>query len=396
MPDRKPKISPVADRGAFLELCRRIRSAPSLALDTEFIPERTYTPELCLVQIADDAGATVIDPLAVGDFRAFWEALVAIEGEVVVHAGKQEMEFCFASAGALPRRLVDVQLAAGFAGLGYPLSHANLIFKVLGQTPRSLETRTDWRIRPLSDRQAEYAADDVRYLLAAWRKLRDQLESDGRMEWFLAEQQAMYGSTGEDEGTRWRRVPGAGSLKPRALAVLREVAQWRDERARRLNKPPRWILRDDLVAELAKRQPTTMEELRSTRGLGVDAKATWAKDLLQAIQRGLDATEESLPVQHRKREAPEEQMVVKLLGAALIQHSREVGVATSLVGTNEDLHELLDWHRSGRPAEGLPALMQGWRAEVAGRYLCDLMEGKLVARIIADAEQIQLKFDPLP
>lgn len=384
----------VTTRREFLALCESLRSRDCVAIDTEFIPERTYTPELCLVQIATHDQAVAVDPLAVGDMLPFWDAIVSLEGQVIVHAGRQEMEFCHASVGKLPGRMLDIQLAAGFAGLGYPLSHSSLVFKVLGATPRSLETRTNWLHRPLSDSQIEYALDDVRYLIATGGKLAESLESMGRLAWFQVEQQSQYSSTGEPFEARWRRIPGAGGLRPRALAVLREAANWRDDRARQLNKPPRWIVRDDLLAELAKRQPTTMDDLRSTRGLGFDVKAGWIKDLLAAIRRGVEMPDEDLPVPMKRKETPQEQMVVKILGAALMQRSREAGVATTLVGTNDDMHELLDWFRKGSLPETAPSLMQGWRGEVAGRYLCDLMAGRVVARIHTNQNEMVLQFEP--
>ena len=161
----------------------------------------------------------------------------------------------------------------------------------------------------------------------------------------------------------------------------------------RMNKPPRWILRDDIIAELAKRQPVTFEELRSTRGLGIDGKAQWTKELIAAIQRGIAIPEEDLPRSAGRRETTEEQMVAKILAAAMLQRSSEQGIATGVIGSNEDLRDLLDWFRSGGQMEK-PSLLIGWREELVGRYLLQILSGEVVARVAATADEIKLHFEP--
>lgn len=377
----------------FEELCSALRHAQQIAFDTEFIPERTYTPELCLVQVATDKIVTAFDPLNLPDVTPFWQALVETEADVIVHAGKHEMDFCVAATQKLPTRLVDVQLAAGFVGLGYPISYTNLVSRVLNAHVHSAETRTDWSHRPLSARQIQYALDDVRYLIPIWNQLAGMLDSKGRRDWYENELTIQYASHLEDPSLRSRRVSGAGGLKPRALAVMREIVAWREERARSLNRPPRWILRDDIIAELAKRQPTTIEELRSTRGLGIDGKAQWAKELLAAIERGIAIPDEDLPRSSGRRETTEEQMVAKILAAAMLQRGSEQGIATGVIGSNEDLRDLLDWFRYGEKAEK-PALLMGWREELIGRYLLQILSGEVVARVAVGSDAIKLHFEP--
>jgi len=377
----------------FEQLCAAVRHAPQIAFDTEFIPERTYTPELCLVQVATDKIVTAFDPLGLPDVTPFWQALVETEAEVIVHAGKHEMDFCVAATQKLPSRLVDVQLAAGFVGLGYPISYTNLVSRVLNVHVHSAETRTDWSHRPLSSRQIQYALDDVRHLIPIWNQIAGMLDSKGRRKWYEDELTIQYSSHLEDPSLRSRRVSGAGGLKPRALAVMREIVAWREERARLLNRPPRWILRDDIIAELAKRQPTTLEELRSTRGLGIDGKTQWAKELLTAIERGITIPEDDLPRSSGRRETTEEQMVAKILAAAMLQRGSEQGIATGVIGSNEDLRDLVDWFRSGEKASK-PGLLTGWREELIGRYLLQILSGEVVARVTASAETIKLHFEP--
>ena len=230
MPTADAKL--ITTQGEFDELCKVLRGASQIAFDTEFIPERTYTPELCLVQVATEDIVTAFDPIALPDISPFWYALVEADAEIVVHAGKHEMDFCVAVTQKLPKRLVDVQLAAGFVGLGHPISYTNLISRVLNVNVHSAETRTDWSYRPLSARQIQYALDDVRYLIPVWRHVASLLDIKGRRQWYEDELRVEFAPQLEDPSLRSRRVSGAGGLKPRALAVMREIVAWREERAR--------------------------------------------------------------------------------------------------------------------------------------------------------------------
>ncbi|MBY0586623.1 HRDC domain-containing protein [bacterium] len=384
----------IRTRGELSELCQLLRQSSRIAFDTEFIPERTYTPELCLIQVATPDFVQAIDTIAVPHLNEFWSVLVETDAEIVVHAGRQEMEFCVAATQALPKRIVDVQLAAGFVGLGYPTSYTNLVQRALNVDVKSTETRTDWRRRPLTHQQIEYALDDVRYLLASWDEIAGRLDQLSRRAWYEDELRQTSATLLEDPAARFRRVPGAGGLRPRGLAVLRELITWREERARMLNRPPRWIMRDDILTELAKRQPQSIDDLRSSRGLGLDSKNNWAKEVLAAIARGLEVPESELPRPTGRRDTTEEMMVVKILAAAMIQRAGEVGVATSLIGTNEDLRDVLDWYRREPAQTELPPLLEGWREQVAGKFLLQLLSGEVVARITAKRDDVQLHFEP--
>lgn len=247
----------ITDPDGLRELCVKLEPAARIAIDTEFVPEYTYTPTLCLIQLATDELLALVDPLAVQDLTPLWEAFVRPGREIVLHAGKEEMNFILGNAGRLPEEVFDVQLAAGFVGLGYPLAYSKLAHRLTRAHPASAETRTDWRNRPLSERQIQYALDDVRHLLPIRDKLGQMLQGLGRTSWFVDESVCFRQRILErDSNEPWRRISGAGSLSPRELAVLREIANWRDSRAKKLNKPTRWILRDDLLSDLAKRQST--------------------------------------------------------------------------------------------------------------------------------------------
>lgn len=384
----------ISEPGPLAELCEELRAAPRVAFDTEFVPEYTFAPVLCLIQVATDRRIVAIDPLSAGELSEFWNSILRPDCELVVHAGKEELHFCKTHAGRWPGRFFDVQLAAGFLGMGHPLSHSNLVQRVLDRECRSTETRTDWRRRPLSDKQVQYALDDVRHLLEIRDRLAEMLDRRGRASWFAEESADLIESVARrDDGERWRRLSGASGLSSRALGVLRELVRWREDRARALDKPPRWILRDDLLTDLAKRQPETMRELHNTRGLENIGESRWAKDLLAAVEKGKNLPEEELPRRIVRRETSDEQMVQKLLSAAMIDLAQGQEVATSLLGNSEDLRELMEWHAGGADPERAPRLARGWRGEVCGRRLTDLLSGRIALRVDNSPAGARLVFE---
>ena len=247
---------------------RRLAEAPSIAFDTEFVSENSYSPVLCLVQAAANGRLAVIDALAVGDMRPFWEAIVAEGHQTVVHAGRGELEFCLQATGRLPERLFDVQVAAGLTGIEYPAGFGALVQKILGQSSPKHETRTDWRRRPLSKRQIEYALDDAVHLHPMCEALEARLRELGRLEWMEEEmadwKEELHRAAGQE---RWRRVSGQAGLDARSLAIVRELWKWRDAEARRRDQPARRVLRDDLLVELARRQTADVKRIRAVRGM---------------------------------------------------------------------------------------------------------------------------------
>ena len=389
---KDPKI--VADQERLDELCDRLEKATAIAFDTEFVPEYTFAPELCLVQVATDDVLTAVDPYSAGDLTRFWTILTEPKKELVVHAGKEEMNFCHEYAGRLPKKLIDVQLAAGLVGLGYPLSLDNLLQKtVKAGKLKKTETRTDWRKRPLTLTQVDYALDDVRYLLEVRKKLGDKMESLGRTKWLKEETDRFLATTARRSDDRWTRVSGAGGLRGLELAVFRELVNWRDDRARRVNKPSRWVLRDDLLAELAKRQPKTVKELQSMRGVGGVATGDVGAEIVAAVTKGLELPAENWPARPKRRDPSEEQMVVKILSAALIHVAQEADVAPSLLGGNEDLKDFVHHMLEANDKDPPPKLAQGWRKEVCAEYLRDLINGKVHLRISTDGGKLTLAFE---
>ncbi|QDU63589.1 Ribonuclease D [Planctomycetes bacterium Pan216] len=388
-----PEEALITSTQEFKKLCDALRTEPIIGLDTEFVPEYTYSPQLCLIQVSTKDEQRAIDPLAVKDVSEFWEILVEPGHEVIAHAAKEEMNFCRASSGATPEKLFDVQLAAGLVGFGFPLSYANLLYRSLGVEIASTEARTDWRARPLSSRQVDYALGDVKHLHRLREAILERLDRMGRQHWLEEENAEVLRQQEKPPVANYRRVNGSGSMTSRNLAILRELAELRDKRARHLDKPPRWVMRDDLLVELAKRKPKSLADLKKTRGLGNIKDGRWADELLEGIRRALALPDKDLPKRPPRRAATDDQMPLKILSAAMYHIAHREQVAPSLLGTNDDLQKLIDWHLKRPGATELPRLARGWRKEVCGEELTDMLEGKVSMHLVTKDREVSLVFD---
>ncbi len=390
--------------------CRKLAHAKTIAFDTEFVSEHTYRPVLCLIQVDADGDLAVIDAITVGDVTPFWEAIAAPGHETIVHAGRGEVEFCFLAIGRRPAQLFDVQIAAALAGAEFPAGLGTLISKLLGRTPPKHETRTDWRRRPLSKRQVEYALNDARYLPPLRDKIHAKLQELGRLGWLEEEMAAwLDGIERAMSHERWRRVSGNAGMDARGLAIIRELFHWRDAEAQRRNQPVRRILRDDLIVELARRGSAEVARIRAVRGMERGDLSRRLDDIAAAIQRGLDLPEDECPPRRSREQVPELSVLGQFLFAALGSICREVHLAPNLVGTPNDIREWIA-HRMGRkketgpicrngprPTSGrctaahkldlspfsapTPQLARGWRAEFVGRLFDDLLAGKLSVHV---------------
>jgi len=381
---------------ALADYCRRLAESRTIGIDTEFVSEYTYRPRLCLIQLIDDRGeVALVDAMAVDDLAPLWMALVEGNHELILHAGRSEMEFCLRDAGRLPSNVFDVQIAAGLAGIDYPASYGLLIAKVLGAKPNKHETRTDWRRRPLSARQIEYAADDVRHLHPLREALVQRLESLGRVDW-LGEEMTHWRQRIEHDQTRenWRRVSGNSGLDRRSLAVLRELWRWREKEAARRDKPVRHVLRDDLLAEIARRKTADPKRICSVRGLDRGDLRRRLGELARHIQRALDLPDDECPTKSAGHETPQLAVLGQFLFSALGSVCREKSLAPAMVGNPNQVRELVSHRLYGRP-EHPPALARGWRAEVVGNLFEELLAGKKSVRITDPASDHPLAFDAI-
>jgi ribonuclease D len=366
------------------ELVDHLRASGRFAFDTEFVSEETFEPVLCLIQVATRERLAVIDPLAVRDLSPFWNVVLDPAVQVVMHAAGEDLRICLVKTGSLPSRVFDVQIAAGLAGFNYPLSLVNLVGQVLGISLAGTETRTDWRHRPLSAAQLHYALDDVRHLLDVADHFALRLAQLGRTAWADDEFDDFIESIAKRaEEDRWRRLPGLHSLSQRSLEMARRLAVWREDEARRQNRPLRQVVRDDLLVAIAKRQPRSRRDLEALRDFNRPALLNRSQEILAILDDARAVPEDQLPeLPARPEEPPGLSTVTNLLSAALAQCCVQNQLAGSLVANVADLKHLVRWHLDGRDGLRRPALLQGWRGELCGRLLLDVLDGRLALRVV--------------
>lgn len=376
------------------QLCVDLRRSTILAFDTEFVAEDTYRPELCLVQVATDDVLAIIDPLECGSLDEFWELMLDPERQTIVHSGREEILFCFRAMGKLIPSLFDIQVAAGFLGFDYPASYGNLVQRFTGNVLDKEETRSDWRRRPLTARQLQYASQDVRDLPVIYRMLSEQLTKLGRLPWLEEElevRQADLASTERQE--QWHRMSGIHSLNGHALAIARGLWVWRDTQAQRRNLPPRRILRDDLLVELARRGTSDVKRISSLRGMEHRHLRAAIEDIAAIIEQ---ARQEPLPKWPRRTKFGSGQpsgMLTQYLGAALAYICKTKRIAPSIVGTADDLRDFVLYRSETQQTDfEPPALLIGWRASIVGRYLDDLLAGKLGIALTDVRSEMPLRF----
>lgn len=371
--------------------CDRLSGAREIAFDTEFVSERSYRPVLCLVQVMADGEAALIDPLSIADMTPFWEVIAGGSHETIVHAGRGEVEFCLHAVGRTPSRLFDVQLAAGFVGIEYPAGYGTLISRLLGVALNKHETRTDWRRRPLTPRQIQYALDDIHHLPALRDALHARLESLGRREWMDQETSHWLSDIqGVVSQERWRRVSGNASLSSRSLAILRELHAWREEQAKWRDCPVRRVLRDDLLVELAKRQTADPKRIQAVRGLERPDLTKQIPKIAEAIQRGLEIIADQCPATVRHESAPQLSVLGQFLFAALGSVCRQQQLAPGLVGTPNDVRDLIAFQTGQAHLSRPPRLAEGWRAGVVGQLFNELLAGKVAIRVADPASDSPL------
>jgi ribonuclease D len=363
------------------ECCAFLATCPAIGFDTEFVGEETYHPRLCLIQVAAPTRLMLIDPLSVGPLDAFWKLIVDPARVVVVHAGREEVRLCRLWSGQPPGNLFDLQLAAGLAGLVYPLGHGALVNQVLGVRLAKGETLTEWRRRPLTPEQIRYAFDDVRHLLAAWEKLTGRLHKFGRLDWAREEFARLATLTDPEDPAaeeRWRKLKGIGSLDRRKLAVVRALYQWREECAAQRNRPARTVVRDDLLIEIARRNPTRGRDLQVVRGLhhrDLDA-------IVEVVQEARRLPPEQCPeATERNEDPPQLNLVANILIAVLNDLSVRERLAANLVASNTDIRTIVRARMAKQPLPEDSLLMRGWRARHILPRLLAVLEGRRAVRI---------------
>jgi ribonuclease D len=368
-----------------------VRGETVLGFDTEFVGESTYVPQLCLVQVAAGERIFVIDLLSGLDLSEFWQAVTDPEREVIALAARQELLFCLRFAGRAPHRLFDPQIAAGLVGYGYPLSHTNMLQRVLDVRVQGGETFTDWRKRPLTASQLAYAAEDVRYLAALRTSLLARARELERELWVDLECARLVHRLlqGRDE-ERWYRVSGAGRLNRRELAVLREVWQWRETAARTQDSPPRRVMSDELVMQIVRRKPKATADLLQLRG--TDRYRRDAAAIVEAVEAGFRVPQHDLPELLGRDDPPQVQILGQLASIVTNSLAAEHQVDVALLATTSDLQDIVRWKLG--LIEERPDVLEGWRGEILGRPLLDLLEGRSTIRVADGQSRSPLRIEP--
>ncbi len=358
---------------ALAELCSELRREEWLALDTEFLREQSYRPRLCLIQVANSHVIACVDPLAL-DIEPLLDVLYEPGITKVLHAAGQDLEIFTTLCGTPPAPIFDTQIAATVLGQGEQVGYGALVQTVLGLQLEKTQARTDWCRRPLNEEQLNYAADDVRHLREVFHAQRRQLQELGRDEWLtedFAELSNPARYTVEPEKA-WRKVKGASRLKPAQLAVLQQLAAWREQRAVQLDKPRRWILKDDPLLDLARQQPKTQDKMSHIRGLDAGLLKRSGNELLDLIEKAQATPREAWPsLPKGPRLSPAQEPLVDLGMALLRERCREQNISPGAVGSRKEIEALLHGEDSELP------LLHGWRRAVAGETLQRLFAGEL-------------------
>lgn len=361
---------------------RSVQSAEWLAIDTEFISEGRHSAELCLVQAATFAGPVLIDPLAIRDMTPFWEFLCS--GILVIaHSCRSELEFCARAIGRLPKRLYDVQLAAGFVAEDYPLSFKRITDIFLRLDLPKGETRSDWHHRPLSLLQVEYALNDVHYLHDLAELLTNKMLRLGRYDWFLEETSSYLNRLTETFGdNRWTRLGGITSMTPLELAVVRELWRWREKKAETLNRPTARILRDDLIVELVRCKTADPERIALLRGIAKrNDLAMLLEELPVVIRRAMSLPYSQLPEPPVRENIPHYSVAVQFLMTVLLNRTQQQRIALNLLASAQDVREFLAFRQGTLPAGITARLDTGWRKIFLNGLLDSVLNGHVALKI---------------
>ncbi|MCL2332629.1 MAG: ribonuclease D [Actinomycetia bacterium] len=362
------------------EALAALQDLPVIAIDTEFMREKTYYAKLCLLQIATEEEVLLIDALRVRDYRLLAELLTNQRVTKVFHAGGQDLEILYQVCGVVASPYFDTQDAAELAGYNTQVGYGALVAGELDVKLRKADSFTDWARRPLTKAQLSYAAEDVIYLLRLYPLLRAKLEETGRLSWLQPTFRAKtdLAALNPDPREAYRKVKHAGQLRGVHLAVARELGAWREEQARRSDRPRRWILGDESLVEIARRLPKTEAELKQIRGVN-RRSASQLSSLLSAVSAGANLAPEQWPEppagQRSKRDVS---AVVDLMSALVRLRARENNIATTLLARRGQLEAF-----ALSPDEESP-LLQGWRREIVGTELLQLLQGNLVLSLEGD------------
>jgi ribonuclease D len=372
----------IEDSASLASLCQRLSRSKFVAVDTEFMRENTFWPELCLIQIADDNEAAAIDPMAPGiDLKPLLDLMTDNENVLkVFHAGGQDIEIIHNLTGKTPHPLFDTQIAAMALGQGEQVGYSNLVDQWLGISLDKGARFTDWARRPLDDRQIDYAIGDVTHLAVIFPKMLEKLFKTGRGDWLDQEMEKLGDPSNyvTELGDAWLRVKIA-SRKPEVLGRLRVLAAWRETEARGKNLPRGRIVKDETLGDLALQPPRTQSDLAKVRGLS----SSWAGNdiggrMMAALADALPLSPELMPAREDRKPGlgKDGALVAEMLKLLLKIRAKETNVAPRLLARTDDLELLAAGVRDNL------SILTGWRYEQFGRDALDLVEGRLAFAVI--------------
>jgi ribonuclease D len=360
------------------DACDRLARHPFVTVDTEFLRETTYYPLLCVAQIASTDEAVVIDTLADGlDLKPFYELMANERVLKVFHAARQDIEIVWHQANLVPHPIFDTQVAAMVLGYGDSISYDQLVQRITGDTLDKSHRFTDWSRRPLSPAQVSYAISDVTHLRDVYLALSADLAKRGRAEWVGEEMEVLTSpeTYRADPENAWERLK-TRVRKPKELAVLMEIAAWREREAQTRDVPRGRVLKDDVLGEIATQAPATIERLAALRSLprGFE-RSKWGQDIVQAVARGLARDPKSLPAIERQRAGGNGSATLELLKVLLRMTSERHAVAAKVIATVDDLDRIASDDNADVPA------LHGWRRELFGEKALALKHGKLALAV---------------
>ncbi|HEX9320967.1 MAG TPA: ribonuclease D [Xanthobacteraceae bacterium] len=371
-------MEPITTTDPLAQACARLAKHPYVTIDTEFLRESTYYPILCVMQMASPDEALVVDALAPEIDLAPFFALMADESVLkIFHAGRQDIEIIWHRAGLIPHPVFDTQIAAMVLGYGDSVSYEQLVQRITGDYLDKSHRFTDWSRRPLSKAQIAYAISDVTHLRDIYLALSADLAKRGRTEWVNEEMEILTSpdTYRSEPDSAWQRVR-TRARKPKELAVLMEVAAWREREAQSRDVPRGRVLKDDALGDIAVQAPTSLEKLAALRSLprGFE-RSKWGEAILEAVERGLARDPKSLPRIERSRGAVNGAAIVELLKVLLRMTSERHAVAAKVIATVDDLERI-----ATDDAADVAAL-KGWRRELFGEKALALKQGRLALAI---------------
>ena len=354
-------------------VCEQLANQPYLAIDTEFVREKTYYPVLCLIQIASPQQCVCIDPIAITDLSPLADLLLHSKTIKVFHAARQDLEVLNQVLGTIPSPIFDTQIAATLLGLGDQLSYANLVNHFLNVQLAKGHARTDWERRPLSTEQLEYAADDVRYLVTMYPMMVQTLTQQGRLSWLAEDFDALTQAQlyQNDPVQQWQRVGGLQKLKGVQLAILQKIAAWREQQAQQQNKPRKWILSDDILIAIAMQGPHKTEQLERIRGINPALIQRHGKTLLDLITQAKALPKDEWPILSRRKALdPNQEALLDALMAIVKLQAASHQINNTALTSRHELESLITGDND------IP-LLHGWRHGLAGQQVLNFLNGHM-------------------